>query len=198
MFASFPDDDGNESDDSAKRIKLPNLKYGYRSEPFQWEELMALFDSPDDSCDLERLCRSVEKQRDYEVFKRDLLLTWRSVLDSVLCDKFDEVFERKMHNGKYIASPSLSEVKGVHKRLVLNDFPYFMSPEIDHYVLWKIGGGACNEPDINEGKQQLVLMGYDNAIIHWVNPPNLKSIPEVDHVHMLARRMKEDTESTIV
>lgn len=187
MFGASHDHDGNESDDSAKRIRLPNLKYGYRSDPFEWEELLALFDT--DTPDLRRLSRSVEQQRDYEVFKRDLLLTWRSVLDSILCKTFDTIFERNVNeDGKYIALPNLSDVQGTHTRLVLNDFPYFMEPGIDHYVLWKIGGGACNETDICERKQQLVEMGYDETMIHWVNPPNLKSIPEVDHVHLLARR----------
>jgi Protein of unknown function (DUF3605) len=218
--------EGNESDDSAKRIRLPNLKYGYRSVPFAWDELVEILGSDDDyKPQLERLCRSVEQQKDYQIYRRDLLLTWRSLLDSMLCKTFDTVFTpcrpaaappsppppldggqmmpqhttggtpgggHPVSGGKLIAVPALADVKTVHKRLVLNDFPYYMTDDIDHYVLWKIGGVACNKDDIQEAQNQLRQQGYEERILHWTNPPHLKSIPEIDHVHILARRQKSN------
>jgi Protein of unknown function (DUF3605) len=215
--------EGNESDDSAKRIRLPNLKYGYRSEPFAWDELVEILGSDDDyKPQLERLCRSVEQQKDYQIYRRDLLLIWRSLLDSMLCKTFDTVFTpcrpespppppppleggqmmpqyttdgtpgggHPVSGNKLIAVPALADVKTVHKRLVLNDFPYYMMDDIDHYVLWKIGGVPCNKDDIQEAQHQLRQQGYEERILHWTNPPHLKSIPEIDHVHILARRQK--------
>jgi Protein of unknown function (DUF3605) len=216
-------EEGNESDDSAKRIRLPNLKYGYRSEPFAWDELVEILGSDDDyKPQLERLCRSVEQQKDYQIYRRDLLLTWRSLLDSMLCKTFDTIFTPcrpespapppppleggqmmppqhttggtgggpAVSGNKLIAVPALADVKTIHTRLVLNDFPYYMTNDIDHYVLWKIGGVACSKDDIEEAKHQLRQQGYEERILHWTNPPHLKSIPEIDHVHILARRQK--------
>jgi hypothetical protein len=172
---------------------MPNLKYGYRTEPMEWSELVEILgdDHGDVKPDLARLSRSVEQQKSYQIYQRDLLLTWRSVLDLILCRKFDAVFaplrQPIEEGGKLVATPPLHQVHAVHKRLVLNDFPYYMTEDIDHYVLWKIGGGACTEDDIQEAKQQLVQQGYDACMLHWTNPLHLKSIPEVDHIHILAR-----------
>jgi hypothetical protein len=95
------------------------------------------------------------------------------------------------------------------KTIVLrNDFPYYTAENIHHYVLWKLHG-ICSDEDIAQAKedvkQEQELGDYvendDNCgggssadenrqavvvdCLHWVNLPHLKSLPDIDHVHIL-------------
>ena len=94
-----------------------------------------------------------------------------------------------------------------------NDFPYFVEDGIAHWVLWKLqpmdddnkdpnGSGvdsSCSssitEDDITHAKDVIRETSlaandplfYNCEFLHWINPPELKSIPEIDHVHILCR-----------
>lgn len=122
-------DESSSSDDDDKRIRLPILKYGYRTEPLEWGELVDIIQVQQD---LAKLSRSVEQQRDYEIYRRDLLQQWLSVMDHVLVTKFPNIFEERFDSAKerYYAYPPLAEVvstKGITETvLVENDFPYYM------------------------------------------------------------------------
>jgi Protein of unknown function (DUF3605) len=175
-----------ESDDSAKRINLPVLKYGYRTEPLLWDELVDIITVQND---LAKLSRSVEQQKQYEIYKRDLLREWRSVADHVLCSKFTPYFEKRMDVETRLSYsyPAISELKKVVKTLVKNDFPYYMEDDIEHWILWKLGK-SCDDLDVAEAKQTLGEQENLTEFLHWINPPHLKSLPEVDHLHILGRR----------
>ena len=86
------DADDNTPRDVEKRIRLPNLKYGYRTVPLEWEEIVYAVQH-----DIALLSRSVTQQQDYEIYKRDLVMgrdnQWQSVLDHVLCTKFPHIFQ---------------------------------------------------------------------------------------------------------
>eukprot|EP00980_Cylindrotheca_fusiformis_P024040 scaffold11443_cov116-Cylindrotheca_fusiformis.AAC.1 len=160
-------------------ITLPNLKYGYRSEPFQWNELREIIEVEKD---LAKLSRSETQQRDYEVFRHHLRLQYNSAIDYILISKLG--FDRVQKNGLWHAEPRLADFGEVRKVLVPNDFPYYMADGIVHYVLWKTKETVTAE-DINEAREQLRTMMKLDDILHWVNPPHLKSLPEIDHVHFL-------------
>jgi len=186
-------DAASTSDDEDKRIRLPNLKYGYRTEPFAWEELYQIMQG-EQPRDLAKLSRSVTQQRDYEIYKRDLLQKWVTVMDHVLCEKFPDVFSPvAVQDGRFVADPPLTEATQKHAKnpklaLFPNDFPYYMVPGLEHWVLWKLGGdGLCNEEEIAQAKAQLVTSRNMDPlkILHWVNPPNLQSLPSIDHVHII-------------
>jgi Protein of unknown function (DUF3605) len=212
-MASTEVDTNEESDDDSTqslRIQLPILKYGYRTAPCTWDELVQILGDVHTGTppDLDRLSRSVQQQTEYQIYQQKLLKKWRSVLDSILCKTFDTIFtpsviqiQQPPNRPLFIAVPPLSDIKTTHTRLARNDFPYYMEPGIDHYVLWKIGGEPCNDDDIRAAQQQLLLQShqegieYDESMLHWTNPHNLKSIPEVDHVHILARRRQQQTKS---
>jgi len=72
--------------------------------------------------------------------------------------------------------------------LIPNDFPYYVEENIVHYVLWKTKI-PITEKEIHDARIILETNISINAleIIHWVNPPNLKSVPDIDHVHFLCR-----------
>ncbi|OEU20865.1 hypothetical protein FRACYDRAFT_234497 [Fragilariopsis cylindrus CCMP1102] len=81
--------------------------------------------------------------------------------------------------------------------LVPNDFPYYVEDNVVHYVLWKYNNSNANnniptsitEKEINDAQRILERNPAINAteILYWSNPPHLKSIPEIDHVHFLCQ-----------
>ena len=98
-------------------------------------------------------------------------------------------------------------------KLSLNDFPYYFEPGIQHFVLWKLGGEVTPEEisqaklDIWNGSQSTEsipsssdqktpdnietacngeqVVNNHELFLHWINPPHLKSLPGIDHVHIL-------------
>lgn len=93
-------------------------------------------------------------------------------------------------------------------KLCINDFSYYFAPGIQHWVLWKLGGRVthdeikCAKINIwnefqSEGSSEAEIIGrsdvLDQAVsdpelfLHWENPPQLQSLPGIDHVHIVFR-----------
>ena len=179
-------------------IVLPEREYGYRTEPLTWRELQSIIV---EEKNLAKLSRSVKQQIEYEIYMRDLKTKWKSIYDHILVTKFG--FEKLKSTDKssglslWEASPPLSQIKDPRKVLVLNDFPYFTAAAIHHYVLWKIGGDVT-DADIDEARQELrEKLGDVVDLLHWKNPPHLKSLPDLDHVHLLCLREANNPNSKI-
>jgi hypothetical protein len=98
--------------------------------------------------------------------------------------------------------------------VVRNDFPYYTAENIHHYVLWKLHG-ICSDDDIAQAKedvkQELELGDVENEngddekgqavvvdCLHWINPPHLKSLPDIDHVHILCLLQQQRQRATTV
>lgn len=96
--------------------------------------------------DLAKLSRSVEQQKEYEIYKRDLLRKWRTVTDHVLCSTFPDIFEKRGDAATklWYSYPPLTDVTTVAMTLVKNDFPYYMEDGIEHWILWKLGESYSN------------------------------------------------------
>lgn len=60
-------------------IELPSREYGYAKEPFTWPDLVDIIEEPN----LAKLSRSVDQQREYMIYQRDLLKEWVSAR---ICD----------------------------------------------------------------------------------------------------------------
>lgn len=163
-------------------ISLPVLKFGYRSERFQWDELREIIEGVDK--DLAKLSRSKSQQREYEVFRYHLRRQYKSVIDYILISKLG--FEKAKHqeDGLWQATPQLKDFDQVRKVLAPNDFPYYMAHGILHYVLWKTKENI-NDEDVIGAREDLHRMMDLEDTLYWVNPPHLKSLPEIDHVHFL-------------
>jgi hypothetical protein len=184
-----------QENESFQQIALPSLEYGYRATRLEWSELKDIILVEKN---LAKLTRSVEQQTEYELFKRRLGQTWRSVLDYILCTKFQVEFERRVDaaTGLGYAYPPLmmrpkvqQEEETVQKIVVHNDFPYYMAENVQHDVLWKLHG-ICSDADIQQAKEQVQQELVDGGgvvldCLHWINPPHLKSLPDIDHVHIL-------------
>lgn len=81
--------------------------------------------------------------------------------------------------------------------LTLNDFPYYFEEGVDHFIVWKLGGDIKNI-DIENGKMDILrqagcsdmeFIEDSSVFLHWHNPPELKSLPDIDHVHILFHRI---------
>ena len=169
-------------DDQTLRIHMHPHPHGYRIYPFTWEELQEIVQR-----DLSLLCRSVEQQYTYEMYKVYLKRNWHSVYDHILCSKFQ--LPHVEEDGKRRAIPLVdylasSETKSL-RSLLPNEFPYHVQSPCQHWVLWVLGR-PCEPGDIEWAKEELnAKLGPMEDFIHWINPPHLKSIPDIDHVHIL-------------
>lgn len=150
-----------------------------RKTPFTWPELLQIVEKEKN---LAKLCRSVKDQRGYDVHRQELKQNWASIYDFILFSKFG--FDRVLVDSRWHSQPRLSELTLVHKSLWLNDFPYYVQDGILHYVLWKTLEDVTEE-EIQEARNKLIDTKNAIEIIHWINPPHLKSLPEIDHVHFL-------------
>lgn len=165
-------------------IVLPKLKYGYRSMTFEWSELQEIIEV---SKDLDRLSRSEKQQYEYELHKQQLKRTWKSVTDHILCTKFG--IPRKQQGSFYVAEYNIKTSCETQTVVVRNDFPYCLPDQIEHWLLWKLGG-LCTEEDVDTAKCEIQSRGGHcyKDFLHWINPPELQSLPDIDHVHILCLR----------
>ena len=177
------------------KVTLPVLKYGYRTTKASWEELIRIIEV---EYDIPKLSRSRAQQHDYEVFRYHMKKQYRSTLDFILISKFgfDAVADGDGDGDgdnncqqRWKADPCLEDVPKNPQRIILveNDFPYFIEENIVHYVLWKLKEKITPQ-EISEARERLQSEPVEALeLLEWVNPPYLKSIPEIDHVHFLCR-----------
>lgn len=190
----------SKNDEQENDIVLPYREYGYRSEPFTWDELVQVIDKEKN---LAKLSRSVEQEKEYKIATQAIKRQWKSVYDHILHSKFGfqkRVVENDGGQGPVLweTYPPLSEIKEPRKVLVLNDFPYYNAPGIFHYVLWKIGGDVSDQ-EIEEAREDLCSrLGDVQDMLHWKNPPHLKSLPDIDHIHILCRRASPQSNNTVI
>lgn len=164
-------------------IQLPVLEYGYPTNPYTWKQLQTIILLEKD---LAKLARSRSQQREYEIFQYCLKREYASVLDYILVTKFG--LERRVSDGdgRARAFPPLKDFFEVKKVLVENDFPYFNEDGIYHFLLWKINEKVL-PCDIVEAKESLRRKLEVVDTLHWINPPHLQSILDIEHVHILCR-----------
>lgn len=157
------------------------------TKPFSWEELKWIVQHGDPTMH----SRSMEVQGKYLLHSRQVKNMWGSMNDYILYSKFgfDKVLDEE-NTGKYVSKPSLQELKidkRVEKRLLRNEYPYYVSEGIEHWCLWKLGGKveAC---DIDMAVEQMKKNDDYEQVLAWVNPAHLQSIPDIDHAHLLCLR----------
>ena len=190
----------DDNNNNTTTIRLPILKHGYRIVPLSWDEC---YDIIVIQKYIPKLSRSVQQQTDYEIYRYNMLKEWKSVIDQILCTKFNTIFEKRYDKtiNKYYSYPLLSDFKKSNSKnnfntiaITLNEFPYNMENNIEHYIVWKLGNENITEDDISNAKEEISLNNqnyYHIDFIHWTNPPHLKSIPDIDHIHILCRKNKQ-------
>ncbi|CAB9526477.1 expressed unknown protein [Seminavis robusta] len=194
MASSASNTEAEKADEEA--IVLPKLKYGYRTVPLEWPELVQIIQVEQD---LAKLSRSVEQQTSYAIYMRDLKRKWSSVYHFILHSKFGFAKRQVAGTGNnegalvWESYPPVSDIKEPQKALVENDFPYYNAPGIQHYILWKIGGDVTDQEIEEAGQDLRAKLGDVCGVVHWKNPPHLKSLPDIDHVHILVHRQTTST-----
>jgi len=195
----------------------PIVRRGFSTGPITWEQAIDIIEK---KRDLSLLVRSDDRESEYASYKECLRGKWRSIEDHILHTKFNfekkkvivpsdenssmkintqdvmisrNSFESGSGTELWAATPSLSEVTEVRKALRPNEFPYYFEDGIEHWILWKLFD-RVTEHDIDAAKQQLKKLkrpnGEDIKMLHWINPPHLKTIPEIDHAHILVCEKK--------
>ena len=131
------------------------------------------------SSDLEKYHNATKKMKE----------TYVSVSDFIRIDKFNFSSSLDASTNKLQASVpnSASPTTAPLLKLVVNDFPYNFSPDVTHMVLWKVGEGAITGSEIEAAVEELRREGAEECS-WWINPPHLKSIKDLDHAHILARK----------
>ena len=138
---------------------------------------------------LHLLGRSESQQRVYDQFYDKILGEWDSVGDYILVEKLGipleiESSETKSRKKK-AARPFPTNMKNVVK-CIPNDFPYYFDDDVKHFILWKVDS-EVNENDISNSIADLKKEFYSIDSAFYINPPHLKSIPEVSHAHIVLR-----------
>lgn len=66
-----------------------------------------------------------------------------------------------------------------------NDFPYNLTPDIQHLIIWCNRGSFSPEEVEAHVKEQ---QGDVYEALHFINSPHLRSIPDISHAHVFLRR----------
>lgn len=173
---AFPSDDETS-------VPLPPRQHGYRTVAFSWDELRRIVV---ETGDLAWLSRSITQEETYQRYMIDLRREYRSVHDFVMHSKFG--FAKRFNETTQRWETTTESPKEVLSVLLPNDFPYYTEDGIEHWVLWKLNGKLVDE-DVEKARADLEeKLGDVIDFIHWENPPNLKSLPDIAHIHILVRR----------
>mmetsp|Transcript_367 Transcript_367/g.2864 ORF Transcript_367/g.2864 Transcript_367/m.2864 type:complete len:103 (-) Transcript_367:923-1231(-) len=86
-------------------------------------------------------------------------------------------------NGPGKKKADTSKMNGTKKMIyMINDFPYFVEPGIEHGIVWSTGK-LCVDEMLALLEEQ--LPGKEK--LYFINPPSLQSIAEVEHAHVFSR-----------
>lgn len=155
-----------------KRDPIPLLSFG------DVKEIVA-------SGRLEKLGRSPQQQEVYNNFYANVIMkNWKSGSDFILANKFGFLIVLDDDLKRAVKRPlPTTEEKIV---LLKNDFPYNLESDIEHFILWKING-SVTEAEIDAATAELRVKYNVQDSVFYINPPQLKSIPDIDHAHIMIK-----------
>eukprot|EP00747_Dinoflagellata_sp_TGD_P163235 gnl/TRDRNA2_/TRDRNA2_181694_c0_seq1.p1 gnl/TRDRNA2_/TRDRNA2_181694_c0~~gnl/TRDRNA2_/TRDRNA2_181694_c0_seq1.p1 ORF type:complete len:191 (-),score=43.84 gnl/TRDRNA2_/TRDRNA2_181694_c0_seq1:100-672(-) len=154
--------------------------------PLTWEEVAAAVDQG--NLDLLGGGRSAAQIDEYRSYKAEILKCWASVGDYMLVDVVGLLHDtRKDENGKKAAvMPEKLPNDLIWKH---NPFNYFMEEGIEHHCIWSMR--PLQAVDLEE---VMYRERPDSEVLWFVNPPHLRSIPEVEHAHVITRQLPAGVE----
>jgi hypothetical protein len=129
---------------------------------------------------LDKLIRSPQEQ---EIYRRSLAKTreeWESISDFILHSKFKLAFCVSSAGKKYVPRDSITPAE----LCIKNDFPYNFADDVMHMVFWKIGGEVVMD-DLHNAIEALQHTYSVKRYTVFINPPNLKSIADLSHGHIV-------------
>eukprot|EP00210_Caulerpa_lentillifera_P004541 g4333.t1 len=136
---------------------------------------------------LKLLIRSSDSQQRYRIHRQKLLSEFYSLTDSVKIRILG--YDYRMEQEEHETGPVFKKkaVAGVnHLPTVVfteNEFPYFFETGIKHDLLW-------SEQELSSSEIESLIAKYKPGfeVVWFRNPPELQSIPEVWHVHILSKQ----------
>lgn len=136
---------------------------------------------------LDLLGRSPSQHKTYLDFLASVKREFASISDFVLANRIKMRTEIDASNKIYVPRPFDLNYSG-KTFLLLNDFPYNFSEDVFHFCLWKIND-KVSPSDIDKAIDKLKSMqrGSSFEFLSFINPPHLKSIPDIDHAHIIVR-----------
>lgn len=158
----------------------------FLSEPMSFDTLCEIINTNR----LDLLGRSREQHHRYIQFIAETNVEWDSIADYILCNRFGLPLDSTPGNTdkKRALRPFGNQYIG-QLYLLENEFPYHFDPRMTHYCLWKVAGVVSIEEIENTiaeiHARSIALDNPPLQITFYVNPPNLRSIPEIDHAHII-------------
>jgi len=208
-----------QDDELNKQQHGDSLIHRQRQTPLSWDELqniiivvkdLSLLARSKEQTNTYRKCRATINNEWVSIY--DYLLCTKFGFDYAEDNEADTDISSPTYNQqqrKKRSNPTFQEYLQQHEsstqpqlKLCLNDFPYYFEPNIHHYVLWKLGG-VVTADEITQAKKDILQKCQSHALVeededvannnevflHWINPPHLKSLPGIDHVHILYRSL---------
>ena len=140
------------------------------------------------------LGRTFDQHREYKTFMNKVRSEWSSGSDFILAERIGVPYVIGTDGKKtVIRSEMLVDPRFQGKLFFLeNDFPYNFESNMKHFCLWKIGGEINVEGSDCEIRGEMAKIGYPAARLndtwcYYINPPNLKSVHDIDHAHIIIR-----------
>jgi hypothetical protein len=131
-----------------------------------------------------RLSRDKSLQSTYDGYKKRIRYEWVSMGDYILNKYFPEL-DTTTDKGKRCIDRSVFPKHEI-SHLCPNTFPYRVHESVDHYVLWKING-KITQKDIDHHMDMIKDKRWVDDFVAFENPTERKSIPEVEHIHVMIK-----------
>ncbi|XXQ31994.1 Protein of unknown function (DUF3605) [Plasmodiophora brassicae] len=134
------------------------------------------------------LGRNPQVQNEFRNTMAGVRQRFKSPNDYLFNRVFDQPTQVDPDSGLLTAGPPAA----TSLRLRDNDFPYDVTPDIRHCVLWAgstdaLQGAIANETSLRR-YLPVALAGAD--LLWFVNPPHLQSVKGIPHAHIFARLKK--------
>jgi hypothetical protein len=127
--------------------------------------------------------RTPDDQERYDIHKQYILKNWVTQADMILHTVFGIQYDIDNSGKMYVNRDKVPH--DVELKLTLNDFPYSIYSDMKHYVLWRLNGDITDDDIL---KSMTDISKKDNIIdyIYWKNLLHKRSIPEIEHIHIIA------------
>jgi hypothetical protein len=156
------------------------------------------------SSDLVKLARSEEQKLTYRRGRDTIHSEWDSIYDYLLCKKFGFNEISNESTSKKRSDPTFDTLKSQWDKepnnsyrmvLCLNDYPYYLEPGIEHWILWKLGGQDVTDDEIDRAKLKLMrhcieIDCNDDGIDMQMTLP-LPTVTPHNEIHNLSEDVKD-------
>ncbi|KAI8920084.1 hypothetical protein DFJ77DRAFT_451034 [Powellomyces hirtus] len=155
--------------------------YAPELDPLDWDQSVSAIQNER----WEEFSRQEQVLKNYIKWRDEVLETYVTAADQLKVEIFGyEAFTDESSGKIYARSPAdPSQIRD--KVLRTNVYPYYTKPpgQITHSVLW-----YRDEMTADEINALLLERLPGNQFVFWINPPHRRTIPEINHCHVLYRK----------